>query len=124
MIPKESTPEITEVRRKLEEIPEQLNEKRSLLIEKRRDYLLAKADYENKYDKVYLLEKLKGEKKTQGDLKALSRQGSYDERVAMISAEANMKKVQNDIQFLQDKYESVLEDSRNYRQELKTGFQG
>jgi hypothetical protein len=124
MIPDTSSTEITEINRLLEEIPSLLNGKRGVVIAKRKDYLIAKANYENKFDMVYLMEKAKSDKKTQGDLKALSRQGSHKERLDMISAEAEMRIIQNEIKYLEDQYEAVLENSRTYRAELKTGFQG
>jgi hypothetical protein len=42
----------------------------------------------------------------------------------VICKEADMKLVENEIKFLSDQHEAALEDSRTFRAELKTGFQG
>lgn len=127
MIPKESaSPEIIEVRRKLEELPVKLDEARKKHIEKRMEYLIKKAEYENKFDAITLTKKAESEKRTQTDLKSLARQGSHQERLDMIRAEAEMRLADNLVRFLTDQLESAIEDSRNLRQEMRqlSGNQG
>jgi hypothetical protein len=51
--------EISETRRLLEEIPVKLDNARKKYIEKRKEWQIAKAQEENKYDMIYLSEKLK-----------------------------------------------------------------
>ena len=117
--------EITEVRRKLEEIPIKLDEARKRHIQARKTYLLAEAAYEDKYDMLYLSAKATSEKKTQGDLVALARHGSYEQRLTVITTEADMKVIENEIKYLSDQHEAALEDSRTARAEIKsTSFGG
>ena len=118
------TAEISETRRLLEEIPIQLDDARKRYIEKRKEWQIAKEVEDNKYDMIYLSEKAKDGERTINDLEAQARSGSHTERMDVICKEADMKLVENEIKFLSDQHEAALEDSRTFRAELKTGFQG
>ena len=119
MIPPTSTPEITETRRLLEELPEQLNDARNEYTAKKQAHAMAKALYEFTFANVQNVEKMKDSEKTQTDLESLAKLACHQLRIDMITAKAAEDFASNKIKFISDKFEAVLEDHRTHRAEIR-----
>jgi len=96
-----------------------MNKKKEELIEKKEEYDLCQAEYDNEYNLIILSEKSNNSEATIADLKAMALTKSYPLKMKVIKANSIYLRAKEDYKDLERRYETKMEDSRMARNELK-----
>ncbi len=104
--------ELERVSRRIEEGTDVVNNAREL-------FMIAEAEFDNKFAEIQLSAKLSNPDMTQTDLKAIATRDSHMMRMTLIKAESSYKSANGTLHALQNRQEVLRELSFNLRAEAK-----
>lgn len=108
-----------DINKELDLVSKQIRAKTQELEEKRREYIMAKAEYEHLYSKSILETKIKNPDMSASELKAQAICLSYDNKLALIKKESEYKKLLSELNSLRDRLDGLKEIAYNERAEAR-----